>query len=77
MLDTTAQVIDALGGIAEVAKLTGRNYDAVEKWRNARGVFPPSTFLVMTKALQQRGASAPLSLWRMANPDAAQHEARP
>lgn len=65
MLQTTAEVIDTLGGIAEVAKLTARNYDAVEKWRNARDVFPPSTFLIMTKALARHGATAPMSLWRM------------
>lgn len=64
-LETTKQVIDALGGNAAVRELTGlRSPQAVWEYVN-RGSFPPKTFVVMQKALTDRGFSAPSSLWQM------------
>lgn len=63
-LTSTAAVIGALGGVAPVAAMTGREYNAAENWKRFEH-FPPDTYLVMTKALQERGCTAPASLWRM------------
>lgn len=63
-LTTTAAVIDELGGIAEVAKLTGRKYNAVSNWR-VLGSFPSNTYLILNGELCERGHSAPLHLFRM------------
>ncbi len=63
LTDTTA-VIEALGGTEAVGRLTGRKYSAAFNWRSFE-TFPPDTFLVMTKALHDRGMEAPPSLWRM------------
>lgn len=66
-LTTTADVVETLGGIAEVAKLTGRKYNAVSNWK-AFGSFPADTYIAMTSALAERGCSAPHYLWRMVEP---------
>lgn len=63
-LSTAAEVIDNLGGIAEVARLTRRTYNAVSNWR-VLGSFPANTFLVLNAALKERGYTASPSLWRM------------
>lgn len=63
-LADTVAVIEALGGTNAVAKLTGRKYSAAFNWRSFEH-FPPDTFLVMQKALQERGYDAPPKLWRM------------
>lgn len=63
-LTTTAEVIDALGGVSEVAKLTGRSYGAAFNWRGFVR-FPADTFVVMQAALKAIGCSAPISLWGM------------
>ena len=70
VLTTTVAVIDALGGTKTVAQLTGREYGAAHNWKSFE-TFPPDTFLVMTKELEQRGKSAPASLWRMVPAQAA------
>lgn len=64
ILEHTSSVIDALGGIAAVAKLTGRNYGAAAQWPHAAS-FPSNTYVVMTGALARIGKSAPASLWGM------------
>jgi hypothetical protein len=70
-LQTASDVIDALGGTAATARLTGRRYDtAVSNWR-ATGRLPPDTFVVITKALKDRDKTAPLSLWGMKEPEDA------
>lgn len=61
---TTSKIIDALGGNAAVAKLTGRGYTAVCNWRTWEH-FPPTLFLLMSHALLQRGIVAPPTLWKM------------
>ncbi len=63
-LTTTNAVMEALGGIAEVARLTSRTYNAAANWISFE-TFPPDTFVVMTDALRAKGKTAPASLWRM------------
>lgn len=66
-LTTTTEVIETLGGNPSVADLTGRTAKAVSNWR-AFNAFPADTFLVLTAALEQKGETAPVSLWRMVEP---------
>lgn len=63
-LETTEQVIDALGGNGPVAEITASKPNAVSNWRNFR-TFPANTYVAMTSALAARGKSAPASLWGM------------
>lgn len=63
VLETTKAVIDALGGTAAVAELTGRKYTAAHNWRKSR--FPSNTYLTITEALEAKGKTAPPSLWGM------------
>ena len=63
-LGTTKDVMDALGGTAEVAKLTGRTYNAAHNWR-AFPRFPSNTYVAITRALDEKGIHAPASLWGM------------
>lgn len=63
-LVTTNAVIDALGGTAAAARLTGRGQSAASNWRQASR-FPPNTYLAMNSALAAKGFSAPGSLWGM------------
>jgi hypothetical protein len=67
MLETTDQVIDALGGNGPVAELTLSKPNAVSNWRSFE-TFPPNTYVVMTKALAAIGKTAPTSMWRMKLP---------
>lgn len=73
-LSTAAEVIEALG-LSEVARLTGRldkegdpDPEVPRNWPK-RGRLPPDTFLVITTALEQRGFSAPPTLWGIAEPN--------
>ncbi|MFA7280817.1 MAG: hypothetical protein WC100_12040 [Sterolibacterium sp.] len=63
-LNTTSEVLDALGGNAGVAELTGSKPKAVWNWRSF-DKFPANTYAVMIAALQERGKTAPASLWGM------------
>lgn len=63
-LGTTKDVMDALGGTAEVAKLTKRTYNAAHNWR-AFSTFPSNTYVAMNGALDEKGLRAPASLWGM------------
>lgn len=67
LLDTVDAVIEALGGRMVVAELTGRLPQQVTNWR-AAGTFSPTTFLVMTTALDAIGVRAAPRLWRMDEP---------
>lgn len=64
-LNSAAAVVDALGGISAVATLTGRNYKAAAMWKSLNK-FPANTYLILTKALADKGESAPIELWGMA-----------
>lgn len=63
-LSTVDEVIDALGGTAAVARLTGGRMQAVSNWRD-RGGFPPRTHLLFSQELKAIGCEAPPALWRM------------
>lgn len=69
-LKTAGEVIDALGGTQATANLTGRKAQHVTNWR-ASGRLPASTFLVLSKELEERGKSAPPSVWGIAEPEKA------
>lgn len=68
-LDTTSAVIDALGGTAAVARLTGRSMQAVSNWRE-RGFFPAASFGPINQALSDLGRTVALTLWRSIPPSA-------
>lgn len=67
ILDTTEQVIDALGGNQPVAELTLSKPNAVSNWRGFK-TFPSNTYVAITEALRERGLAAPASLWGMKMP---------
>ena len=65
-LNTTDDVIDALGGTSAVARLLGVSPPVVHNWRGrVRGRFPAETYVVLTAALKDIGTSAPDRLWGM------------
>lgn len=66
-LKTASEIIDALGGTAEVARLTKRGMAAVSNWR-ASGRLPAEFFLIMTQQLTEKFCSAPSSLWSIREP---------
>lgn len=72
-LDTTSAVIDALGGTAAVARLTGRSMQAVSNWRE-RGFFTAPSFNAINGALSDRKLIAAPSLWRSVPPSAINAE---
>ena len=66
-INSTAKVIEALGGDAEVARrLRVRDVRVVWNWRD-RG-FPRWTFLLLKDELERVGKSAPDRLWGMGKP---------
>ena len=67
VLKSTTAVIEALGGVRAVADLTNRTYQAAHNWKRFK-TFPPDTYLVMKAKLDEIGATAPASLWRMVKP---------
>ncbi len=67
-LHSTREVIEALGGLDEVAKLTGSNKDAAWNWLRRSETFPANMFVAMTQALEAKGYTAPPSLWRQVEP---------
>lgn len=75
-LTTTAEVIEALGGVATVASLTGRKYGAAFNWKGFVK-FPADTFVVMQAELRLRGFAASPALWGMVLPSREHAEARP
>lgn len=62
-LNTTHQVIDALGGIPAVCKLTDAHPKTSYRWGGPKGMFPARTHWIMTRELKRRGYSAPDALW--------------
>ena len=72
-MSTTTEVIRALGGPREVARLVTSSgyragYNAVTNWKS-RGKFPCETFLIMTTALADRGLDdADPALWGIITP---------
>ncbi len=69
-LNSTGEVIDALGGTAALAKLLSVGPDEIVKmqvvtnWRSMEQ-FPAHTYVAIKAALKAAGHEAPDSLWRM------------
>ena len=61
-LETTADVMSALGGARAVSSLTGARYKTVWPWGEA-ATFPARYYLVMTWALRRKRLRAHPSLW--------------
>jgi len=66
-LNTIDDVIDVLGGKAEVATLVNTRVTAVYNWI-ANGQFPADTYLLIQDELKTRGVIAPNYLWPMRQP---------
>jgi len=66
-LETTSQVMDALGGNGPVTVLTASKPSAVSNWRGFP-TFPSNTYVAMIGALHAMGKTAPPSLWGMRVP---------
>jgi hypothetical protein len=63
---STTEVIEALGGTAAVAAMTGRLPGAASNWLNIDH-FPSNTYVIMRDALLALGHEAPPDwLWDMA-----------
>jgi hypothetical protein len=70
-LHTAGEVIDALGGTAATARLTGRNPQHVSNWR-ASGRLPADTFLILQAELREREKQAPPAIWGIKEPSNSQ-----
>lgn len=68
ILESTADVMDALGGNPAVQVITASKPSRVANWRVAK-TFPSNTYVVMTEALRAIGKTAPASLWGMRQPN--------
>jgi hypothetical protein len=66
-LQTVAEVFEALGGIAEVARIAGTSYNAASNWKSFNR-FPPKTFLLLQTELDAMGLRADPDLWGMEKP---------
>jgi hypothetical protein len=73
-LETTSQVMDALGGNGAVEVLTSSKPSAVSNWRGF-STFPSNTYVAMIHALHATGKTAPASLWGMKQPADAESAA--
>ena len=62
-LATFDEVVEALGGKREVARICDQDTAAVCNWQRRRGKFPTRYFWVMKGELDARGVDAPLDLW--------------
>lgn len=68
-LRSKAEVMEELGGLAGLSKLTNSGYKATENWTRAK-TFPARFHALMTFELSKRGCSAPPSLWgQVTNPE--------
>jgi hypothetical protein len=66
---TASEVIRELGGLKAVARITGAKYSAAGNWPRIN--FPPDTYVALQNALNARGCRAPVSLWKMREPQDA------
>lgn len=65
VLETVEDVIEALGGTAAMARLTGSRMTAVSNWRRQYNRFPARTYTHILAELEKVGKTAPASLWGM------------
>jgi hypothetical protein len=73
ILESTSDVMDALGGNRAVEAITSAKPSAVSNWRGSK-VFPSNTYVAMTEALHAIGKTAPASLWGMRQSNQAHFE---
>lgn len=64
---STRQIMDALGGTREVARITSRKVSAASMWRSL-GKFPPNTYLVLKAAMDAKGIAVDPTLFGMRQP---------
>jgi hypothetical protein len=64
-LRTVDQVVEVLGGLGGLCRLTGANFKQAWHWTGRAGQFPAQYYVVMTRALRRRGYEAPARLWAM------------
>jgi len=62
LLNSTADVMDKLGGIGATGAMFGLSYRAAHNWKQA-GKFPARTYREISAALHARGFSASVELW--------------
>jgi hypothetical protein len=62
------EVVEALGGIKEVSRLTRRSASQVCQWRTKFGGFPSEHYLTISKGLLARGYGAPPHLFTFERP---------
>jgi hypothetical protein len=62
MLETTGEVMDALGGVGAVSALTGARYKTVWPWADG-GNFPVALLPGDDVGAEEKRLSAPPSLW--------------
>ena len=68
-VNSAAEVIDVLDGPTAVAKAVGNvTPKAVSMWKSDDRGLPPWSYLVLTRLLEQKGYTAPASLWRIREP---------
>jgi hypothetical protein len=63
-INSVREVIGVLGGQTKLAKAFDLSQAYISKW-NRRNWFPADTYFAITDMLEERGLSAPDSLWRM------------
>lgn len=64
-LTNAKEVVEHLGGVPRVARLTETNINTVKDWPGRKKAFPASTYVAMTRELRRRKATAHPSLWGM------------
>jgi hypothetical protein len=69
-LQTVEAIIDALGGTAATARLTGRKANHVSNWRSTKR-FPANTYLIMQQELRSVGKAARPEHWGIKEPAGA------
>jgi hypothetical protein len=62
VLHSVPEILKALGGVTKVAALMGASYQRVHNWK-VFGRLPPKTYIILQRALSDRGLAAPSSLW--------------
>lgn len=66
-LTTVAEVLEALGGTSAVAAIVGSKYSSIWMWKKSP-TLPTRTYLILKEALEEKGLSAPSTLWGMLDP---------
>jgi hypothetical protein len=62
-LTTPREVVEALGGLPAVCRLTKANTKSVYHWTGRAHMFPARTYKKMNDALKKHKAKAPATLW--------------